>query len=235
MVTSPKSNGAPILSMLNVIATRGVRLGSRGSCSRRTRLPKVRREWSWASARSSRTVRRCSANGAAGSRRARKRNGADAVRDERGVLELRLAGERDADDEVRLAGEAVHEHLERREQRREERGSERRSGALERGVQLVVDPQVLAAAAVGLRGRAGSGEREVEDRRSVGILRGPVVLVGSGRRDLIVARLLGDVLLDRTRRGRAAPGYRRSRRRRAARGPRRGRTTTSRRTRCGAR
>ena len=41
IVTSPKSNGAPILSMVNVISTSGVRLRSRGSRSRRTRLPKV--------------------------------------------------------------------------------------------------------------------------------------------------------------------------------------------------
>ena len=115
--------------------------------------------------------------------------------DERGVLELRLLREGNAHYEIRLAGKAVDERLVRGKQRCEERASGSCSGLLDRGVQLVVDPQFLAAAAVGLLGGTGSGERQVEDRRSVGILRGPVLLVRSGRRDPVAAHLFGDVLL----------------------------------------
>ena len=71
MVKSPNWNGAPILSMLNVIETSGVRLLSRATFNRRTRVPKVVLECSWASARSSRTDFNCSANGRPGSSLAR--------------------------------------------------------------------------------------------------------------------------------------------------------------------
>ena len=136
MVTSPKSNGAPILSIVNVVWTSGVRLRSRGMFSRRTRLPNVTREWSWASARSSTDGAKVLDEGGRRVEAGSQRHGADAMGDQVSIFELGLSGERNADREVRLAGQAVQEHLVRREQRREQRGSGFRPGLLDRGVQL---------------------------------------------------------------------------------------------------
>jgi hypothetical protein len=146
------------------MGTSGVRLRSRGTFSRRTRLPNVRRGWSCASASWRPTVRRCSAKGAAGSRRARSGTvltqwATSAESSRRG-----LSCERNADDEVRLPGQAIDNRLVRREQRGEERGSGPRPGCLDRGVQLLVDPEVFAAASVGLDG----GPRSARGRSSTG-------------------------------------------------------------------
>ena len=182
MVTSPKSNGAPILSIVNVIGTRGVRLAVPGDVQPAHQAAEGR-------ARVVLGIGEGVTNGAKvlGERGRRvetgsQRHGVDAVGDEAGFSSWGCPANGMPTDEVRLAGQAIDEHLERREQRGEERGPDFRPGLLDRGVQLFVDPQVLAAAAVGLRGGAGSGEGQVEDRGSVGILRGPVLLVGRRRR-----------------------------------------------------
>ena len=122
-----------------------------------------------------------------------QRNGAHAVRDEARVVELRLRGEGDADDEVRLSGDAVGQHLERTEKHREECCPRRRRGALERRVQPFVDTHVLATGAVRLH-RGPVDDREIQDRDPVNILCEPVVLVGRRPARTAGARLIRDVL-----------------------------------------
>ena len=202
MVTSPKSNGAPILSIVNVVATRGVRLRSR-AMSQPAHQAAERDDASGLAHRRGRrpTVRRCSLKGAAGSRRARSGTVLTQWATRRGLSSWACPANGMPTDEIRLARQAIHEHLVRGEQRGEERGSGFRPGLLERGVQLAR----RSATAPGRCGRSSSAGRAPARGSSstgapVGYCAGPVLLVGRRGRELVGARLFGDVLAIRRRR-----------------------------------
>ena len=113
--------GGPTRSTLNVTSTSGVRRGSRGRFSRRIRLPNVSSEWSWAATSAVRELLQVRGERRGGREGDPERERVHAVADEVSVFDRRLTGHRDADDEIGLRGQPVHEDFEGGKQRREER------------------------------------------------------------------------------------------------------------------